>query len=176
MKKLFLKILYVLVRTSSIFSLPLFKKLRLLIYRSYFSSKTLSVGDNVFITTAHFRQDAKILVRDFVEIGSGVYIDYSGDVIIGNNVAISESAKIYTHNHTVKEGFSNWHKNPITFSQLEIEDDAWIGAATIILPQVTKISKGSIVGAGSVLTSNTEKYGIYVGNPAKLIGKRKITN
>lgn len=31
---------------------------------------------------------------------------------------------------------------------------------------------GSVLGAGSVLTRNTEPYGVYVGNPARLLHSR----
>jgi len=39
-----------------------------------------------------------------------------------------------------------------------------------ILAGVT-IGKGSIVGAGAVVTKNVEEYSIVVGNPAKVIKK-----
>lgn len=53
-----------------------------------------------------------------------------------------------------------------------IEDDVWIGANVIILPGV-KISKGSIIGAGSVVTKNVPEYAIVGGNPARVIKYRK---
>lgn len=52
-----------------------------------------------------------------------------------------------------------------------IEDDCWIGANVIMTPG-RRIRKGSIVGAGSVLTKDFEEYSIVAGNPAKLIRKR----
>jgi len=42
---------------------------------------------------------------------------------------------------------------------------------SIIMPEVI-IGEGAIIGAGVVLTKNTEQYGIYTGVPAKLIRKR----
>ena len=50
-----------------------------------------------------------------------------------------------------------------------IEDDAFIGARSIILKGVT-IGKGSIIGAGAVVTRNVPEYSIVAGNPAKVIG------
>jgi acetyltransferase-like isoleucine patch superfamily enzyme len=52
---------------------------------------------------------------------------------------------------------------------IRIEDDCWIGAGAIILNGVT-VGKGSIVGAGSVVTKNVDPYSVVVvGNPAKKI-------
>jgi len=53
-----------------------------------------------------------------------------------------------------------------------LEDDCWIGAGTIILPNVI-IGKGALIGAGSVVTKNVEPYSVVAGVPAKLIRKIK---
>ena len=52
-----------------------------------------------------------------------------------------------------------------------IEDDVWIGQRVIILPGRT-IAKGSVVGAGSVVTKDFPPYSIIGGNPARLIRSR----
>ena len=55
-----------------------------------------------------------------------------------------------------------------------IEDDVWIGARVIILPG-RRIGRGSIVGAGSVITKDVEPFSIVGGNPAQVVGWRKST-
>ena len=52
-----------------------------------------------------------------------------------------------------------------------IEEDVWIGANVTLLKNA-HISKACVIGACSVVTKKTEPYGIYVGNPAKLIKYR----
>ena len=53
-----------------------------------------------------------------------------------------------------------------------IGNDVWIGARVVVLPGV-HIADGSVVGAGSVVTSSlAEPYGIYAGNPARLLRHR----
>ena len=52
-----------------------------------------------------------------------------------------------------------------------IGDDAWIGYGAIILAGV-KIGRGSIVGAGSVVTKDIPPYEIHAGIPARKIGER----
>ena len=44
-----------------------------------------------------------------------------------------------------------------------------IGSNSTILP--VYICKGSVIGAGSVVTKNIKKKGIYAGNPAKYLRK-----
>lgn len=45
------------------------------------------------------------------------------------------------------------------------------GANCVILPNVV-LAEGSIIGANSTVTKNTEPWTIYVGSPARPIGKR----
>lgn len=53
-----------------------------------------------------------------------------------------------------------------------IGNDVWLGTRVVVLPGV-HIADGCVVGAGSVVTKNlTEAYGIYAGNPARLIRHR----
>ncbi len=43
------------------------------------------------------------------------------------------------------------------------------------MPSVKRIGEGSIIGSGAVVTKDTEPYGIYVGNPARKIAERKVS-
>ena len=56
---------------------------------------------------------------------------------------------------------------------INIGNDVFIGAKAIILPGL-EIAEGCVIGAGAILTKDTEPYGIYAGNPAKFIKKRVI--
>lgn len=49
-----------------------------------------------------------------------------------------------------------------------IEDEVWVGANAVIMPGVT-LGRCSIVGAGSVVTHDTEAYSVNVGVPARKI-------
>lgn len=49
-----------------------------------------------------------------------------------------------------------------------IEDDVWIGSRAIILDGVT-VGRGSIVGAGAVVTKSVPPYAVVVGSPARLV-------
>lgn len=105
--------------------------------------------------------------------GIGIRAQIENNVTIGNDVMMGPDCMIFTRNHE----FADTDRSMCLqgFSQVKdvvIEDDVWIGARVIILPGV-KIGKGSILGAGSVITKNVEPYTVVGGNPAKLIKRRK---
>ena len=53
-----------------------------------------------------------------------------------------------------------------------IGDDVWIGRRAIIMPGV-QIATGTVIGAGAVVTKDTEAFSIVGGVPAKAIGYRE---
>lgn len=55
---------------------------------------------------------------------------------------------------------------------IRIEDDCWLGAGATVLDGVT-IGRGSVVGAGAVLTKPLPEYSIAVGSPARRIRDRR---
>ena len=125
------------------------------------------LGDNVSIGrgckfSSDF-EDSKVIIGNFSQINRDCKIDFSGDLIIGDHVVISENANIMTHTHGYNP-FSEPKK-----ASLIIEDNVWIGSNVILLPQVEKIGQGSIIASGSVLTKSVQSYSVFGGNPAKLI-------
>lgn len=100
---------------------------------------------------------------------SVVYGD--GGLVIGNGVRVAAHTVIVPSNHI----FSDPHE--FIFNQGEsrigitIEDDVWLGAGVKVLDGVS-IKKGTVVGAGSVVTKSTEPFDIFVGVPAKKISSR----
>ena len=61
--------------------------------------------------------------------------------------------------------------HPSCKGDIIIQNDVWIGAKSTIMSGV-KISNGSIVGAGSVVTKDVPPYAIVAGNPAKIVKYR----
>jgi virginiamycin A acetyltransferase len=59
----------------------------------------------------------------------------------------------------------------ISKGNIIIEDDVWIGSNSIILSGV-RIGRGAIIGAGSVVTKDVERYSVVAGNPSKVLRKR----
>ena len=49
-----------------------------------------------------------------------------------------------------------------------IEDDVWIGAGVVVLPGV-RVGRGSIIGAGAVVTADVPAYNVVAGVPARTL-------
>ena len=88
-----------------------------------------------------------------------------GRLFIGDRVAIAQRVLI------IIDSDPNWSKLRAKVEdvrgQVHIENDAWIGAGAIILPNVT-IGEQAIVGAGAVVTKDVPPRCIAVGNPARV--------
>ena len=73
--------------------------------------------------------------------------------------------------------FDGWNQNPPAMSELPLKgdtvvgNDVWIGQNVTILPGVN-VGDGVIIGLNSTVASDLEPYGVYAGNPARLIRKR----
>ena len=55
---------------------------------------------------------------------------------------------------------------------ISVEDGAWIGIGAKILDGVT-IGQNSIVGAGAVVSKDVLPWTVVLGNPARVVEKRK---
>ena len=108
-------------------------------------------------------------IRGHALIYGGVCIDtVAPDMIyIGNHVAITSGVKILTHYLD-----PNYKGRIFRFGEVHIEDDVFIGLNVIICNSVS-IGKGSIIGAGSVVTKDIPPYQVWAGNPARFIKECK---
>lgn len=105
--------------------------------------------------------------------GIGINAFVAADVIIGNDVMMGPQCLIYTSNHRMVDlTVPMWKQGFTEPKQVVIEDDVWIGARVIILPGV-HIGKGSVIGAGSIVTNDVPPYSVVGGNPAKVLKSRK---
>ena len=111
----------------------------------------------------------KLTLGNDVWLGENAWIDNLDEVIIGNNVCISQGALLLTGNHDYTLSTFDYRNAPII-----IEDGAWIGAKTVVCPGI-KVKSHAILTVGSTATKNMEAYGIYQGNHALKIRTRNIT-
>lgn len=111
-------------------------------------------------------------------IGNNCYIgcfciisSHRGTVRIGNNVMLANGVLLEPANHRFDDLTKPMRLQGHNVGRIIIEDDVWIGDNCVILKDV-KIGRGSVIGAGSVVTKDVEPYSVVGGVPAKLIKKR----
>lgn len=115
--------------------------------------KNISIGED-----SHIAPFAHIWGQGGVTIGDRV--------LIASHVAITSLTHDYNH--------AQIRYAPIIAKPINILDDVWIGAHSVIMPGVT-LGKGCVVGAGSVVTKDVPSMAIVVGSPAKILKYRDVS-
>lgn len=130
----------------------------------YHAGKNLFVEYDVNISRQHYL-DGTISIGDNVLLGKHVFIDYSGELIIQDNVSIANGVIIETHTHPLEES----RQQPVP-GRLIIGDSVSILTRSYIADTCHSIGRYARIGAGTYVRSNIPPYAIVMGNPAKIIG------
>lgn len=128
-------------------------------------------------STAKLINKEKIDINDNVWVGHYSLIDGIGGVKIGEGVHVASHSVIYSHSsqNTIRYLGKEYINIPAEkrigyiFQEVVIGNYSFIGTSSVILPG-TKIGKGCVVGAGSIVKGVYPDYSIIVGNPAKIVG------
>ncbi|NEQ04518.1 MULTISPECIES: acyltransferase [unclassified Moorena] len=133
----------------------------------------IHIGDRSIIRSSAMLISAqgKIKIGSDCSVNPFCFLYGAGDLVIGNWVRIATHTVIVTSNYTFDDLDTPIDLQPSTKKGVIIEDDVWIGAGVRILDGC-RIGKGSVIGAGTVLTKSVEPYSVVVGVPGKVIRKR----
>jgi len=127
-----------------------------------------SLGVFQRVTLKTLRPEARIIIGDYVGI-SGATVSVASEIKIGNHVLIGTGVIITDSDAHPIHPADRRGSGQTKVQKVSIEDDTFIGARSLILKGVT-VGRGSVVGAGSVVTRNVEPYSVVAGNPAKVVG------
>jgi len=113
------------------------------------------------------------------EVGSGVFIAknvYTDEgleelLTIGDGAVISHGVTILLHDSSL----NNLRSSPIKFGKVEIGENAYIGANATILCG-TRIGKGALVGACSLVTKDVPDGMVVYGVPANEVSRVEELN
>ncbi|MCP3873905.1 MAG: acyltransferase [Desulfobacteraceae bacterium] len=136
----------------------------------------ISIGDNITLlgcsdkktrlTVWSNKKDVNgIMIGNHVLISPGVRISAA------NSIIISDSCMLASHAYITDSDWHGIYDRSMTSDETScviLEENVWIGDSAIVCKGVT-IGKNSIIGAGSVVTSDVPPDVIAAGNPAKVI-------
>jgi acetyltransferase-like isoleucine patch superfamily enzyme len=139
--------------------------------------ETFEIGDRVFIGAQSYiqgRYDGTCQIGNHVWIGPQSYFDARA-LVIEDYVGWGPGAKVLGSAHTGLPIDIPIVQTDLEIKPVKIEAGADVGMNAVILPGVT-IGKGSIVGAGAVVTKDVLPYAIVAGVPAKFMRWREGYN
>ena len=104
-------------------------------------------------------------VGDDVVVHRHVLLDDRGGIRIGDRASISDYVNVYSHSHHISDG------RDVRTPQTVIGDGVRIAYHATVLAGTT-LAPDSMVGAGAIVTRDTEPSTIHAGIPAKPVRRK----
>ena len=93
-------------------------------------------------------------------------------VVIGTDGLIAPDVMITATNYRFNDG-APIEAQAMDEATVTIGDDVWLARGVTVLPGVT-VGQGAVVAAGAVVYNDVPPYAIIGGNPARVIGRRRL--
>lgn len=107
-------------------------------------------------------------IGNHVWIGEQVWIDNLGEVVISDNVCLSQGCLLVSGNHDYTKASFDLIIKPVV-----LEEGVWIGARAIVCGG-TVARDHAVLTAGSVAGKELARMSIYSGNPAAWVRGREL--
>ncbi|HEX4181653.1 MAG TPA: LnmK family bifunctional acyltransferase/decarboxylase [Caulobacteraceae bacterium] len=119
-----------------------------------------------------------------VDVGRHTFWRFNSEQIssgarIGRYCSIPSSARVVDENHPLAAlsthplfYLRDWglvSDNQLRPSPTVIEDDVWMGHASILTPGCKWVGRGAVIGAGAVVMRDVPPYAVMMGVPAQLV-------
>lgn len=129
----------------------------------------IAAGNGLTIRSRPFNQveisvaaDARLEFGNDVFLNQGVRIACSRGISIGDNALIGDETVILDNDY---HGVAN---SPAKAAPVRIEANVWLGTRVIVLRGVT-IGRGSVIGAGALVTHSIPPFVFAAGVPARVV-------
>jgi acetyltransferase-like isoleucine patch superfamily enzyme len=132
------------------------------------------LGDDVWLSRGSYvlaHRNAEVRIDDRAYIGHRSLLYGTGGIHIGQDVLLANDVQLICGNHTFARRDVPIRAQPTVEQPIVVEEDVWLGASVIVLGGVT-VGRGSVVGAGAVVTQDLPPYSIARGVPARVVGMR----
>lgn len=144
-----------------------------------YKPEEISIGENVRIDDfCMLSGGAGIEIGNHIHIACGTYLFGGAGIILEDFVQISTHISFFSQSDDffgyslVGPQVPMRFKPNLVSGTIRLKRHVLLGSGVTVLPAVT-IAEGCSVGAHSVVTKNTEPWGVYAGTPAKRIGERR---
>lgn len=97
---------------------------------------------------------------------AGCTLDLGATITVGDRVYFGQQVLLMTTSHEL--GPAEQRAAAIFTRPIVIEDGAWLGARSVILPGVT-VGAGAVVAAGAVVTKDAARNTVVGGVPARVL-------
>jgi acetyltransferase-like isoleucine patch superfamily enzyme len=124
-------------------------------------------------SSARFFGGGELEIGEETWVGHQCLVIASAKISIGACVDMGPRAYVGTGSHEVDAVRPHSAGAGISLP-IQIENGCWLGANTVVLPDLT-IGEKAVVAAGAVVTRHVEPLTLVGGVPAKLIKALKIT-
>jgi acetyltransferase-like isoleucine patch superfamily enzyme len=130
----------------------------------------VALDEGVSIVVSGPPHENKVVIGSQTYINRYTILDAHRRLHIGRRVMIGPHCYITDANHGM-DSAASIQSQDMGVAPVIIEDDTWLGAHVTVLAGV-RIGKGSIVGAGAVVTRNVAPMTVVAGVPARLLRSR----
>ncbi|MBQ8337637.1 MAG: acyltransferase [Oscillospiraceae bacterium] len=140
----------------------------------------LTFGDNVTIgrgvmirPSSYYGKDlgGGLVMGNNSSIGPNAYVGCSGKIVIGENVMFGPRCSLFAENHVFSDTDADIKSQGVEQKGITIEDDCWIASNVIILDGVT-IGKGSVIGAGTLVSKDIPAGSVVIDKRNKVVKER----
>ena len=135
--------------------------------RAFYSLTLQECSDHCHIGFGTIISHRTAIIKDHVYIGSYALIGAAQLLehsLIGSRVSILSGRAL----HILEEDGTWSAYSPDRLEQVTVGKNVWIGEGAII---VANIGEGCMIGAGSVVTTDTKPQVVMSGNPARFVKK-----
>ncbi len=138
---------------------------------------TIRIGENCWIEeyARLMTYGGSIVIGPRSSVNEFTVIRGGGGVTIGRGVRIGPHCVLSGISHRFDRTDIPLVEQGAVRRPIVVEDDVWIGAHSTIIDGVT-VRRGTVIGAGSVVTKDTPEYSLVAGCPARLIRSRKAAS
>ena len=145
---------------------------------SIYNPSRITIADNARIDDFAILSAGSggIHIGRYVHVGCYVSLIGEGRIVLEDFSGLSGRVSIYSSNDDTSGDFMAHPTVPMALRNVEagpvvVQKHAMVLTGAVLLPHVT-VRTGAVVGALSLVKSDCDEFGLYVGCPARKVGER----